>query len=695
MKRMNSQLLQLEAITARHSVRHYNDKPIEAEKIEAIREHFNPGIGRLASSVAGRQLLKLAGTLMGFVCCFPLALFAQDDMAPDTVKLRPVKIAAYAHNAKALSEPAVVLTAEDLADHTVSTVSDVVALVAGADIRVRGVGDMQGDLSMRGGSFDQMLILINGINFTDAQTGHHNLNIPIDVSMVERVELFTPSMLLSRGIVAFCGAVNIVVGEAYGNRLVAEINGGSYGTAKMSALATKQTGAWSHTVAATCGRSDGYMENTDYRMANLYFQSARSGSHHDLKFQLGGQAKDFGSQAFYSTSYPDQFESIRMLNASVSHNYYGKGMCVETSLYNRLHSDRFELFREGAVEPAYWYTGHNYHLSNTGGLRSRLLCRKGRKLVSFGVETRHEGIVSNVLGEASTDGLCKPPSKYDHSASRLSQSLFGGFRLDFDKAAIGTNLLAYYNSVFGFNHAASACVEWRPATRWRFSAAASRTFRVPSFTDLYYKSVNQLANPDLNAEHCTAFELGAAYGVSVFRFNITAYYRIGRDIIDWVRLPEAELWYAMNHTHADAAGVELASSWKLASLVDKVEASYAFCTVAQDAGSYLSAYTLDYLRHKSVLAVTLVPARLFHAETVCPLRLKSDVVYRYREGGYVDAAGGLKPYGGVLLLSSSMEYPLRKISLFLQLYNLTNRSYCDHGGVPQPGVTFLAGMKWK
>ncbi len=652
-------------------------------------------IGRLATYIADRELLKSVGTLICFVFCFPLTLFAQDDNDPDAVELSPVQVTAPVPIPQTPSEPAVVLTAEDLAKHTVSTLSDVVALAAGVDMRVRGVGDMQGDLSMRGGTFDQMLILLNGINLTDAQTGHHNLDIPIDVSMVERVELLTPSMLLARGIVAFCGAVNIVVGEEWRDRLLAEISGGSYGTVKASVLAARHSGAWCHTAAATYGRSDGYMRNTDYRLANLYLQSVRGGRHHEWRLQLGGQAKDFGSQAFYSTTYPDQFEATRTLNASVTHSCFCENMRVETSLYGRLHSDRFELFREGVVEPASWYSGHNHHLSDIVGLRSRMLWRVGRQTFAIGAGTRHEGIVSNVLGEPSSGGLCRPPSKYDHSAARLSQSLFGGYHVSFGKITFGADLLGCYNSAFGFNHAASADMVWRPAAHWGVTASASRTYRLPSFTDLYYQSVNQMANPDLNAERSNAFELGAGYRFSAFRFNATAYYRAGRGIIDWVRRPDTELWYSTNHTRVDAFGAELLASWRAAAFVDNIEASYSYCSVLQDAGEYLSAYALDYLRHKGVFSVTLAPARLFCADTVFPLRLKCDLIFRHREGGYIDAAGSLAHYGGVLLANVAVEYPLRRLVLFMQLHNLTDRSYCDHGGVPQPGITFLAGVKWR
>ncbi|MBQ9473402.1 MAG: TonB-dependent receptor [Bacteroidales bacterium] len=662
--------------------------------------HRVVNIGRLASYIADCQLCKSTGVLVAFVLGTAPALYAQNEEEPESVELRAVQVVAPAA-AQVSPEPALVVTAQDLSSHTVSTMSDVVALVAGLDMRVRGVGDMQGDISMRGGTFDQMLILVNGINLTDAQTGHHNLDIPIDVSMVERVELLTPSMLMARGIVAFCGAVNIVVGESYRDRLIAEVTGGSHGTARVSALATKCAGAWAHTVAATYGRSDGYMPNTDYRLASLYLQSLRRGERGSWHLQLGGQAKGFGSQAFYSTTYPDQYEATRCLTASASYVSHGDKVRVEGALYGRLHYDRFELFREGVAVPPDWYTGHNYHLSDIGGLRWRLLRDIGRGSLFVGAELRHEGIVSNVLGTPSATGLCAPPARYDHSAARLSPSLFGGYRLTLHGLVLEANMLGSYNNSFGFNYAASADVAWQPAPHWRLSAAASRTYRLPSFTDLYYKGASQIANPDLKEEHSTALEVRASYTAEALQLLATAYCRNGREIIDWVRMPSEELWCSMNHSRVDAAGTELMLSWhcgrglcasRTASCIDHVDVSYSFCSVAQDAGGYLSSYILDYLRHKGVLTVALVPARWFGAEAKLPLRLKGDVVCRQREGSYVDAAGIPTHYGSVVLVNASVEYPLRHITLFLQLHNITNRLYCDHGGVPQPGATLLVGL---
>ena len=282
--------------------------------------HREVTIGRLAVHVAnhsfakGTVVIALAATLLQG------SLMAQSDDDRETRTLPEVTVTLTTDSMGSTTEPAAVITAADFQQSTIHSIGDLVAQLPGVDLRVRGGGDVQGDLSMRGGTFDQMLVMLNGINFTDAQTGHHTLDIPIDITMVERIELLTPAQCMARGIVAFCGAVNIVVCEQYRDRLLADISGGSHGTVNASLLGTKAVDRWTLTAATSFHRSDGYMRNTDYRHGSLFLQALRHGEHSDWHMQLGGQMKDFGGAGFYSTTYPDQYESTRTLVASVSND---------------------------------------------------------------------------------------------------------------------------------------------------------------------------------------------------------------------------------------------------------------------------------------------------------------------------------------------------------------------------------------
>jgi len=655
--------------------------------------HRVVNIGHLATYIADRQLRKSAAVLTLGIALLPLQTLAQTDTDPDERLLPAVEILASADTLFGSPEPAAVLTAHDFSNASVRSLGDLVSLLPGVDLRSRGGNDVQGDLSMRGGTFDQMVLLLNGVNLTDAQTGHHLLDIPVDITMVQRVELLSPAQLMARGITAFCGGINIVVNEEYRDHLAAELSGGSHGTAKASLLATKTLGPWAITMAGAYNRSDGYMPNTDYRHGSLFLQAARHSQSTDWHLQLGGQAKDFGSQAFYSTAYPDQFEATRTLTASLF-NVHRWGLSrLETTLYGRLHRDRFELFRDGYATPPTWYSGHNHHLSSISGLRSRLSRRVGIGHALIGIEGRREGIRSNVLG--LPDSLL--PSPYTHRAARLSATLFGGYSLTAGRLHAEAVALGLYNSAFGFNYGLSATATYRLAQQLHLGASLSRTYRMPTFTDLYYQSVNQHANPDLNSERSLAAELSLRYTPRALTLQASLYHRDGRDIIDWVRQPDEDVWHSMNHTAVGATGADLlfdyhpAISWSPA-----VGGGYSYCHIDRDPGQLISGYALEYLRHKANIYLSISP--------LPSLRLKVDALYRYREGRYTDDQGNLCSYGGALLLNTAAEYTLHlsrraeasqrpELQLFIEGHNLLDVHYRDHGGVPQPGRTFIGGLR--
>ena len=387
-------------------------------------------IGRVATYIADRQLRKsVAVAAVAVVLAHGTAL-AQADEERETRTLPEVQVMMAADSLFGTPEPAAVFTAEDLQHSSVRTVGDILALLPAVDVRTRGVGDVQADLSVHGG----------------------NMDLPVDVSMVERVELLTPSQMMARGVVAFSGGVNIVVCEEYRERLLAEVSGGSYGTANAALLATWHTGAWALTAAGSYHRSDGYMHNTDYRHGSLFLQAHRHVDCDDWQLQVGGQMKGFGGAGFYSTTYPDQYETTRTLVASAYNVHRWRTARLETALYGRLHGDRFELFRDGMVEAPAWYTGHNHHIGSTAGVRSRATVQCGRGELLGGVDVRRESIRSNVLGEPDST-LAAP---YTKAASRTGLSLFGGYHLAAGRWDAQAVALGLYNTRFGLNYGFAA-----------------------------------------------------------------------------------------------------------------------------------------------------------------------------------------------------------------------------------------------
>ena len=145
--------------------------------------HRVVNIGHLATYIADRQLHKSAAIAALGMLLLPLQAASQADDNPDERLLPAIDIVAQADTLFCSPEPAAVLTAQDFSNTSVHSLGDLVAMLPGTDLRTRGGNDVQGDLAMHGGTFDQIVLLINGVNLTDAQTGHHLLDMPVDILM--------------------------------------------------------------------------------------------------------------------------------------------------------------------------------------------------------------------------------------------------------------------------------------------------------------------------------------------------------------------------------------------------------------------------------------------------------------------------------------------------------------------------------
>ena len=87
---------------------------------------------------------------------------------------------------------------------------DVLRLDPSIDLRERAPNGLQTDISIRGANFGQTLILLNGIRINDAQSGHHNLDLPIPPAGIARVEVLRGSGSTLYGSDAVGGVINVI-----------------------------------------------------------------------------------------------------------------------------------------------------------------------------------------------------------------------------------------------------------------------------------------------------------------------------------------------------------------------------------------------------------------------------------------------------------------------------------------------------
>lgn len=641
------------------------------------------GIGFLFYNTMKRLGLFFGATLLS------LSSYCQEDTL--TVNVETVEIEKKMSSLASESFRIVTtLSKQEIAAMPVRTVSDLLDYLPGVDVRSRGTNGVQADMSVRGGTFDQVIVLLNGINITDPQTGHQNLDIPIDISIVDRIEVLQGTSMNVFGLSSFSGAINIVTCEKTDNNVEVGMSGGSDGYFSPHAGIRLTKDKWAISASISENRSEGYIQNTDYSFVNAFVHTRYHDSKiGDCNFQIGVQNKEFGANSFYSLKYPDQYEKDKTLLSAFQWEKQIKRLNVSSALFYRAHYDEFQLFRDMTDAPA-WYTKHNYHISQVSGgnVKSAFFGKYGK--TTLGVELRNEHIISNVLGDSLAENKKVPFTAesdsifFIYGKNRLNLNYFGEQTFLFGKFSTSVGFSGNYNTMFQSNFCWGINMGYKFAQACRLYANVNNAVRLPTFTDMYYKSATQLANPDLRPEKSITTEVGAKGLTEQFTYRISAYYRIGKDIIDWARTPSEEVWKSMNIDNVNAFGTELSVRYNPKKFLKSVGATYAFCTLDKHSGTLVSKYALDYLHNSVTFDVNHKIYKHWGANW--------QLSYRERSGTYVGADGNTAQYEPFTLLDLQTYWENDFTKLFIEVSNLFGEKYFDYGGIEQPGMQLRAGI---
>lgn len=585
-----------------------------------------------------------------------------------------------------------VVSKEEIAAAPVQTFSDLLRYVQGVDIRQRGANSVQADLSVRGGTFDQVLILLNGVNITDPQTGHHNLNLPVDLSAIERIEILQGPGSRVLGPNAFSGAINIITGASDKNTVTAQITGGTYGYLSQAANATLKSNGITSFASISHSRSEGYKYDTDFDMTNAFAQvrydSKVFGA---LNFQAGYQDKAFGAYGFYSATYPDEYEQTRTFFASLFSEKKIGNFTLLPKIYFRQHHDRFELFRAFENAPV-WYTQHNYHQTDVVGaaLTGSYLSVLGK--TSAGLDFRSEHIYSNALGEVMTTPTQVPFAAdgtfFTKEKSRENLNGFVEHAVFLGKFSASLGVLGNYSNDFGFNSYFGGDMGYTFSPSLKAFFTVNQSLRLPTFTDLYLSNSAQQGDPNLQPETALTYELGVKYSKSFFYAGLSAYYREGRNVIDWVKYSGDPKYVSMNHAEVNALGGEVYAEYAPQKILQRVKLSYSYLQLDKENGDYVSKYALDYLRQKVALILDHKIYKGFSASWRAS--------WQERNGTYVQPITNLvKSYEPFLLANLRVQWANKNVKLYVECTNLLDTHYWDYGGIEQPGRWIKTGIKVK
>jgi iron complex outermembrane receptor protein len=574
----------------------------------------------------------------------------------------------------------------------VKTLDGVLQYALNVDVRSRSAFGVQADISIRGGHYDQTLILVDGIKVNDPQTGHHSLNIPVPFSMIDRIEILQGGTSRVFGPSAFSGVINIITKKISENLVSANLGMGSYGS-KNAAINTglifKQNTA---SVSLEHLDSDGYIKNTAFKKQSISATLGRIYSKGSLDLNFGAMANQFGASNFYHPKFYKQYEEVdsRLVNLSWKHKF-GRKLSGILMINQRKHHDLYDFDDYLGSKK---FSSVNFHITSVFDAEWKFKLDNNLGQTAFGAEYRIEKVLSNRLGDnlaepQVVDAELFPNVFYNKSKTRDNFSFFGEHQKRWNKFNLSAGTLANYNSQFGLAFYPGIDLSYFSSQNASFYASANRSLRYPTFTELYLNTSTVKADPNLKPEKAMSFEVGHKYQSKMYSSVFSVFYRKTTDAIDKVKRPELNVPTMENIDDINMFGIELSQQILLDNYVKflkKLSFNYAFLKADRNEDGFQSFYTLNYLKQKFSAGLFLQPIK--------NSSLAIWYTHKNRAGNYQwDAVSPLLAYPKVNLLDIRLSQQIGKITLFVDANNVFDRTYFEHGFVQLPGRWITAGIK--
>jgi len=611
-----------------------------------------------------------------------------------------------------------VLDRQAIAQAPVQSINDLLKYAIGVDVRQRGPIGAQTDISIRGGTSEQIILLLNGINICDPQTGHNAMDLPVDLNDIVRIEVLEGPAGRIYGTSSLVGAINIVTdvrsekSEVRGERNVqAHIEGGSYGYLNLGFKysLTSHPSPLTSSLSANYSRSDGWSRakdgglNTDFSGGKAFYQGRYEGKNLQLHWHAGMADKGWGSSTFWASpkwQADNQYEHTTKLYTALQGETKWGLLHIAPSIYWNQNRDRYEGYRGQPEKMAFNYNRTNvYGISLSSyfdwgmGLKDADGTRPVKMRTAFGAEVRNEDLVSGNLGEPlkKTIHICGTDRDYTLGVNRTNISAYMEQNLLLKDWTVSAGFVATKNTWSDMNMRVypGVDVSYRPHPNWTLHASYNTSLRMPSFTEMYYKVQGYSADPHLKPEEMSAIEAGFTFHSSRISFHSTVWHHHGTNMIDWIMdtsQGDAAVWQSVNHTTINSMGVE--AGFNLQCSLFNFQCNYGYINQdkKQEEG-IVSQYALEYLRHKLVTNLR-VPI-------ITHLTLGLDCRWQDRMGSYTDFDGKVCGYEPYTLVDARLTWQQLKWKVYVEANNLFDTRYRDFGLVEQPGRWVIAGCGLK
>ncbi len=564
------------------------------------------------------------------------------------------------------------ISKEQINNSTATNVSELLQQIAGIDIRRRGVEGMQADLYIRGGSFDQTLLLIDGIKVEDPQTGHHTMNMTLPLEVIERIEITKGSAGRIYGQNAFTGAVNIITKENIKNNLSVDLTGGSFDQKRGSLTVQRKLENSEILFNYNRKESEGYRYNTDFKNDELFIKSNFKIKDQKVSAIGAFNERKFGANGFYASPEAiDQYEETQASIIGLTTAFKKDNLIIKPKLYWKRNQDMYVYLRQ---DPSVY---RNLHISNKVGIEVNASTSNSIGNLGLGIDLSKVSLASNNLGNRNRTMLnmfIEQQIKFQNEKIDLTPGIAITYFSDISSRLNYQN--NFFNNLFFYP---GMDLGYRFKKNLKLYSNVGYTYRIPTYTDLFYSSPTTLGNENLKLEKALTKEIGLKYLKSNFNLSMSLYQRDASDIIDYVRNNEAEPWQANNIREITTNGFELNMGYKFYLGAFRPQSiNIGYSNINDDlleTDFTFSRYALNSLKNQ-ITATYMFQIRDFISST---LTFKNSE--RLNNESYT-------------VIDFRTSYIYEKFTLSIILNNILDEDYTETNLVPMPGFNSLVGIKY-
>ena len=591
------------------------------------------------------------------------------DLKEITVVSSPRIELPFSENSKTIQ----VISKEEIIESPANNVAELLQQIAGIDIRRRGVSGMQADLHIRGGGFDQTLLLIDGIKVEDAQTGHHTMNMALPIEVIERIEIIKGSASRVYGQNAFSGAINIITSKVAENMTSVSLESGSYKQQNASVTISRKNEDQSVLFHYSNNSSDGHKYNTDYKNENYFLKNRFEIKGLPIDMISSFNERKFGANGFYASPEAiDQYEETQASLLGFSTKIISNNFIIKPKLYWKRNQDMYVYLRDN---PSVY---RNLHITNKIGAELNGSYESNNGITGFGVDISSIKLSSNNLGERKrtmVNLFLEHQMKFAENKIDITPGVAFSYFSD-----VSTNQ-NYQNNFFrNFFMYPGIDIGYELNDDVKLYSNVGYTYRVPTYTDLFYTSPTTIGNENLKPEKAFTKEIGINYTKDNFDFTFTLYNRDASDVIDYVKNVESAPWGAFNIREINTKGYELGLTYNFyvaAFLNHSIKIGYSnIKDKLKQTDFNFSRYALNSLKNH------LTTSYSFEIKK----NLKSSIVYKYAE------RNSGEDYS---IMDFKVSYTLKNYKLYVTGNNLFDTVYSETNLVEMPGRNVLVGINVK